>query len=38
MHGRAGRGRAEPAAKFDLTFELGEAFDADGRPAGLRGG
>ena len=25
-------------AKFDLSFDLGEAFDPDGTPAGLRGG
>ncbi|OKI97219.1 condensation domain-containing protein, partial [Kitasatospora sp. CB01950] len=26
-----------PSAKFDLNLVLGEAFDADGAPAGLRG-
>nr|WP_230419929.1 non-ribosomal peptide synthetase [Catenulispora pinistramenti] len=29
---------AVSAAKFDVAFELGQVFDADGAPAGLRGG
>ncbi|WP_194899944.1 non-ribosomal peptide synthetase, partial [Catenulispora pinisilvae] len=29
---------AVSAAKFDLSFELGQVFDADGASAGLRGG
>ncbi|MFQ6148539.1 amino acid adenylation domain-containing protein, partial [Streptomyces seoulensis] len=28
---------ARPAAKFDLDVMVGEAFDADGAPAGIRG-
>jgi amino acid adenylation domain-containing protein len=28
---------AEQAAKFDLSMELAERFDADGRPAGIEG-
>ncbi|MEV8371264.1 amino acid adenylation domain-containing protein [Kribbella sp. NPDC056861] len=27
----------EPAAKFDLAFDLAERFDMDGRPAGMTG-
>ena len=31
-------GPGQASAKFDLSFDLGEVFDADGAPAGLSGG